>query len=127
LLSRESLLAISKRAYRKGVWYKALTRVERGIVDLTVKYVEKVRSPVLARIIAKIVYKVLKALRSRFLVKVEMLGYGLAERICRLAVEWGNAGASNWKYDRGFIRCLGINAISSRIYSEAIECDMFAL
>jgi hypothetical protein len=120
LLSRESLLAIRKRAYRKGVWYKALTRVERGIVDLTVKYVEKVRSPVLARVIAKIVYKVLKALKSRFLVKVETLGYGLAERICRLAVEWGNPGASNWKYDRGFVRCLGINAISSRIYSEAI-------
>jgi hypothetical protein len=111
LLSRGGLLAIRKRAYRKGVWYKALTKLERGIVDLTVKYVEKVKSPVLARIITKIVCKVLKALRSRFLVKVETLGYELAERICRLAVEWGNPGASNWKYDMKFVRFLGINAV----------------
>jgi hypothetical protein len=113
LLSRESLLVFRKRAYRKGVWYKALTRVERGIINLTIKYVEKIRSPVLARIIAKILSKLLKALRSRFLVKIETIGYELAEKICRLAVEWGNPGASNWKYDSGFIRCLGINAINS--------------
>jgi hypothetical protein len=114
LVSREGLTSIKKRALRKRVWYKVLSRLERGIVDLTVKYVEKVRSPVLARIIAKIVCKLLKALRSRFLMKIETLGYGLADRICRVAVEWGNPEASNWKYDRGFIRCLGINAISNQ-------------
>jgi hypothetical protein len=58
---------------------QALTEVERGIFNLTIKCVRRVRSQVLARVILKIVSKVLKTLRSKFLVKDEMLGSELAK------------------------------------------------
>lgn len=113
LLSREGLSSIRGRALRRGVWFRALTRLERAIVDLTIRCVDRVRSPVLAGVIGKIVCKVLKALRSRFLVRAERVGFELAERVCRVAVEWGYVGASSWRRDINFVRFLGVNAISS--------------
>jgi hypothetical protein len=110
-ISKEGLASIRLRAFRKRVWFKALTKVERAIIDLTIKYVKIIRSPILARVVGKIVFKILKALKSEFLAKVERVGRGRAEKICSLAVKWGNLGASSWKYDMKFVRFLGINAI----------------
>jgi hypothetical protein len=106
-------MKIKARAFRHRVWFKVLSRAERAIIDLTVKCVERVRSPVLAAIVSSIVGKVLKILKSGFLEKVNRVGSAIAEKVCGVAEGWGNENASSWKHDSGFIRFLGVNAIAT--------------
>ncbi len=109
-MTRQSLMKIKTRALRRRVWFKVLSRVERGIVDLTIRCVEKIRSPILARVVLDIVRKLLKNLESKFLENVNKAGSAIA-------LGWGNISASSWKHDSGFIRFHGINAVNSRDFS----------
>jgi len=113
LMTKEWLTSIRMRALRRRVWFKVLSRLERGIVDLTIRCVDQVRSAKLALIIGRIVCKVMKAFRSAFRERMEKVGYDLAERISRIAVSWGYVEASNWKRDPSFVKYLGINAINN--------------
>jgi len=110
-------MKIKARALRHKMWFKTLSRAERAIIDLTVKCVERVRSPILAAIVSSIVGKVLKILESRFLQTVNRIGSAIAEKVCGIAERWGNEDASSWKHDSSFIRVLGINAVNSRGFS----------
>ncbi len=40
-----------KTALRRGIWFRSLNRVERGIIDLTVKYVDNIKSAKLAKVV----------------------------------------------------------------------------
>ena len=102
------------------MWFRVLTKLERGIVDLTIRCVDRVRSTDLALIISRIVCKVLKNSRSGFLGRVEKVGRDLAERISRIAVGWGCALVSEWKRNPGFVRFLGVNAINSLLNRDQI-------
>ena len=116
-LTRKSITKIKTRALRHRVWFKALSRTERAIVDLTIKCVERVRSPTLASIVSSIVGKVLKILEGGFLETVNRVGSAIAKKVCGIAERWGNEDASSWKRDSGFIRFLGANAVNSRGFS----------
>jgi len=113
LMSREWLTLIRKKALRRRVWFTVLSRLERCVVDLTIRCVDRVRSERLALVIGRIMCKVLKAFRSGFMEKVEIVGYDLAERISRIVVNWGYTEALSWKRDLTFVRCLGVNAVNN--------------
>ena len=106
------LASLKVRALRRRSWY-SLSRLERSVVDLTIRYVDRIESERLSLVISRIVCKILKAMRSPFLQRAEQMGYGLAERFSRIAVSWGYAEASNWRRDLGFVRYLGANAVSN--------------
>ena len=55
--SGDYLRSVRLAALRRRVWYRVLDRVERGIVDLTIVFVEKVQSQVLAKELVKILAK----------------------------------------------------------------------
>ena len=114
MVTRQDLMKIKAKALRRRVWFRALSRVERCIVDLTTRCVERVRSLVLARTIFDIINKILKTLESGFLEKVNNVGSAIAEKVCGIAVGWGNVSASRWRRDVDFVRFLGINAVNSR-------------
>ena len=103
-------MKIRSRALRTRIWFRSLSRVERAIVDLTIKCVEKVRSNVLARAISVIVNKLLGSLEEEFMIRAERIGCKVAEKLCALGERWGNKTCSIWKHDLGFIRFLGVNA-----------------
>jgi len=113
LLTRQGLTRIKTRALRRRVWFKATSRLERGIVDLTIRCVERIRSSVLAGILSEIVRKILRTLENGFLKTVNRVGGTIAEKVCGIAERWGNENASTWRHDLGFIRFLGINAVNS--------------
>ena len=113
VLTRQGLMKIKSRAVRSGIWFKVLSRVERAIVDLTVKCVEQIRSRVLAQTISSIISKLLKTLEDEFLTKAERIGCKIVERLSTIAEEWGNKTCSVWKYDRNFIKFLGVNALNT--------------
>ena len=106
-------MKIKTRALRKGVWFKALSRIERSIVDLTIRCVERVRSDVLMRTVVAILDKLLETLEEEYLKRVERIGREIAEKICEIASRWGNPHAWAWKYDLSFIRYLGANAVNT--------------
>jgi hypothetical protein len=111
-LTRQRLLKVKARALRRGVWFKALSRMERGVFDLTVRCVERVQSSVLAGMVSGIVAKLWKNLKPGFLDTAMRVGNVIAAEICDLALEWGNAGASFWRHDLGFTRFLGVSAVN---------------
>ena len=112
LLTRQGLIKARVRAVRQKVWFKALSRVERNIVDLTIRCVEKVRSRILAKIVSNILAKILKTLEPSFLEAAMRIGREIADEVCGVAEKWGNVSASRWKHDLDFIRFLGVTAVN---------------
>jgi hypothetical protein len=63
-LSVGNLADTKKTALRRGVWFRTLNRVERGIIDLTVRYVENIKSTKLAKVVTAIIEKLQYAIES---------------------------------------------------------------
>jgi len=106
-------LKTKSQAVRKGVWYEALSRAERAIVDLTIKCVENVRSPTLAKTITRILGKITQTLGKCFIDKAQEIGNDLAKRLSIAAEKWGNQTAQKWKHDKSFIEFLGVTALNT--------------
>ena len=112
MLTRQGLAKTRIRALRQRVWFKALSRVERNIIDLTIRCVEKIKSRILARIVSNIIAKILKTLKPSFLEGTMRIGRRIADEICRIAEKWGNTHASIWKHDSDFACFLGVVAVN---------------
>jgi MoxR-like ATPase len=116
-LDRDLLVKIRGRSLRRRVLYRALSRLERSILDLTIRCVEKVRSQVLFDALMNMVSKLSEALKSRFLSRVEEVGRPLARRMSIIAQSLGYRDASEWGDDPSFIRYLGVKALNTcKIY-----------
>jgi hypothetical protein len=104
------MLARAKRfALRRRVWFRALSRVERGIIDLTLGYVICIRSTRLAKVVAAIIEKLQMSLEGFAEHLVRTVGLNLARKISELAIGWGNRLAARWASDRSFARFLAFN------------------
>ncbi len=98
-----------KSALRRGVWFRSLNRIERGIIDLTVRYVESIKSTKLAKVVTAIIEKLQMTMESTADKLVRTVGLPLARKISEIAVNWGNRSASMWAEDRSFARFLVVN------------------
>lgn len=101
-LSIEKLFKIKKFALRRGVWFKALNRIERGVLDLTMKYVDNVKSVKLAKVLEAIIEKLEQATESMVERLMKTVGIPLAEKVSRIAVSLGNRSAKSWASDLSF-------------------------
>ena len=97
------LTSVKRKALRKGVWYSTLDRVERGIMNLTARIVDRVDSEILGVELVKILAKLVKTLKSGFVRHMEKFGFGRVFELSRMAVEWGNSVAKVWVNDMGFV------------------------
>src|SRR2546421_6864960 len=64
LLSKNSLLRLKTKALRNRVWFRVLSRIERGLLDLTMKWVDRVKSTKLTHILGEILTKLLSAMNQ---------------------------------------------------------------
>jgi len=103
MFNRQHLFSIRNKALRKGVWYSTLDRVERGIVSLTARLIDRVESEILGVELVKILAKLVKALKSGFVRHMETFGLGRVFELSRFATEWGNSVAKGWAFDTGFV------------------------
>src|SRR2546427_11385220 len=80
--------------------------MERGLVDLTIRWVDKVRSGRMTETLLRILVKLALALETGM---GRVLGRGrkLAARASELAVEWGNRSACSWRVGKGLANALG--------------------
>lgn len=113
MLTMQGLMKIRSKAVKRGIWYESLSRTERAIIDLTIKCVEKIRSPTLARSITQIVSKIAQTLQKGFMEKAHEIGSNLSKQIAEIAQKWGNKKSPKWKTDRAFITFLGVTALNT--------------
>ncbi len=106
-LTRRVLVDLKTRSLRRRVWYRVLDRIERGLVDLTIRWVDNVRNKKMAEVLLRILGKLAQAVQQG-MARVLALGRELALRASELAVGWGNLGAYGWRSDRTFWVGLGI-------------------
>jgi len=107
-LTREALVKVRLRALRRGVWFRFLRSVERGLMDLAIKLVDKVRSLVLAKSLNKVVEKLLSAMEGEVALLMRTVGRPLAQKLSAIAQGWGNKTARLWAADSRFIRYLAV-------------------
>lgn len=107
-LSRDQLLYLRGRAVRHGAWFKALSKAERAYLELVIKVVERVRSRLVAKVLACFMRKLLSAMRSRVACQIKKIGHTLARKLGRIAQNWGNPSADRWARDHGFIQYLAV-------------------
>jgi len=105
-----NLRQYKKTALRQGTWFRILSRIERGIIDLTAKYIETIRSEKLAKIVTAIIEKLQHATETIADKLMSTVGLPLARKNSNIAVSWGNLSASKWAEDRVYARYLTLNA-----------------
>ena len=105
-ITREVLIGFKTRGLRRRLWYCTLSRMERGLVDLTIRWVDKVRSGRMTETLMRILAKLAQAMETGI---GRVLGRGrvLAARASELAVGWGNGSAFYWRFETAFANALG--------------------
>ena len=63
-----------RKSLRQGVWFRALTRIERGIIDLTLRCVDKVQSNTLKTVLSDIIGKLENVVDHFFTWRLEQIG-----------------------------------------------------
>jgi hypothetical protein len=111
---REDVAKLKTIAVRRGLWFKALSTVERAIVDLTIRVVERVRSSVLKGVLKAIASKIVEALKAKsFRERAIVIGRALAKRLVRIAERLGNKRAREWAEDPSFVMYLGVSWLNT--------------
>ena len=105
-LKKTQLTKLKLKAMRAGVWFKALHRIDRVLVDLTINVADNVRSFILAKNILAVVRKLESVMESKFLRAVKEVGFPIAHRLGLIAQKWGNNTAKNWESDKNFAQYL---------------------
>jgi hypothetical protein len=107
-LSVKKLFEAKRSALRHGIWYRALNKLERGVVDLTVRYVNDVKSTKLAQVLTAIIQKLQVAAESIVDKMVKSIGFAQAKKISEIASRLGNRSACAWAGDSKFARYLAV-------------------
>jgi hypothetical protein len=116
-LEKAQLMKLKRKAMRGGVWFKALSRIDRVLVDLTIKVASAVRSFTLASKILTVIRKLESFMESKFLRAVKEKGFPIAQRLGLIAQKWGNSSAKDWESDRGFARYLAAMSLNAPMFS----------
>ena len=111
-LEKAQLMKLKLKAMRAGVWFKALPRIDRVLVDLTIKVAGSVRSFTLAQKVLTVIRKLESVMESRFLRAVRENGFPIARKLGLIAKKWGNTTAKNWESDKGFARYLAAMSLN---------------
>jgi hypothetical protein len=103
-LDKATLIRLKTKAMRAGVWFRSLPRIDRVLVDLTIKVADTIRSPHLAKSILSIAGKLEGLLESKLQRAIREIGLPIAQKLSLFAQKWGNQTAKTWENDAGFAR-----------------------
>ena len=104
----ETLTALRQRALRRGIWFQTLTLEDRILANLIQRHVKIVKNATLATVIARIMGKLLLAIRNNFLNRLDAIGRPIATAVAMKAYSYGNKDALNWLQDVNYIRYMGL-------------------
>jgi hypothetical protein len=107
-LRTTELKKLRVKAIRAGVWFRVLPRIDRVLIDLTIKVTENIRSSSLAKSISAIVGKLEELTQSNALQSLRLFGQPLAQQISDVAQKLGNTAAKAWATDISFATFLAV-------------------
>ena len=107
-LSKAPLMKLRLKAIRAGVWFRALPRIGRVLVDLTIMVTSTVHSVILAKSLLVVCRKLDGLVAGRFSSFFREVGLRLAQKLSLLAQQWGNHSAKTWSSDPDFVRFLAM-------------------
>jgi hypothetical protein len=113
-LSKASLMKLRLKAIRAGVWFRALPRIDRVLVDLTIMVTSTVHSGILAKSLLAICRKLDGLVAGRFSSFFREVGFRLAQKLSLLAQQWGNICAKSWPFDANFVKFLAVMHANER-------------
>ena len=116
-LDKEMLVKLKLRAMRAGVWFHGLPRIDRVLVDLTIKVADCVRSPHLARCLLAVAGKLEFMLENKLQRGVREFGLPIALKLSLFAQKWGNKPAVGWAGDPGFARYWAVMKLNEHPFS----------
>ena len=98
------------RVLRKGIWYQSLTNQERVLVGLISKNIKIVKNAMLATVIARLMGKLISAIKNSFFDMIVRLGRPIAESSATAALMMGWNTASEWVEDIDIVKWFGFTA-----------------
>jgi hypothetical protein len=114
-LGKTQLLKLKVKAIRAGVWFKALPRIDRALVDLTIQVANSIRSKTLIKSILAVTRKLQELLESSISRNLTEIGLPIARKLSALAQKWGNRNAQDWANNIGFVRYLALMTLSENL------------
>jgi hypothetical protein len=112
-LNKTQLIKLKLKAMRSGAWFRALRRIDRVLIDLTIKVANTVRSVTLAKSIFALVGKLEGIMESRLSRVTREVGFPLAQKVSSLAQKWGSTSAKIWSSDSSFAHFLAVMHINN--------------
>ncbi len=116
IIGKGQLIKSKMRAIRSGVWFKALQRIDRVLIDLTIKVTDTIRSAKLANSILMLTNKLESAMESRFSRAIREVGLPLAQKLSSIAKKLGNTSAKDWIHDSDFAVYLAVMQINNKYF-----------
>ena len=108
VLTSSRLAEVREEAKRKRVWYRMLPKLDRDVLDLTIRCVGELKSTRLIEVVTKIVVKLKAALQNRLTRLMDEVGVPMAKKLGDIAWGWGNRSADKWAQDKSFVRYLAV-------------------
>ena len=104
MFDRGFLTEVRRRALRRGVWYNAIDKIERGIISIAIKVVDEVKSSLLKTQLVRIIAKLRDAHKSGFFKHLEEFGMRRARTIRDQAAVFGYKPRDELVRDLDFVR-----------------------
>ena len=111
-INKNQLIKLRSKAKRAGVWFRALPRIDRVLVDLTIRVASSIRSVTLAKNILAVTKKLEGLLESSLLRTFRGIALKLAQKLSAVAQNWGNTSAKRWVSDISFVKFLAVMHIN---------------
>ena len=114
IITRGVLLSVKRKALRAGVYFRAISRLERALLECAIRVVKIVWSDTLAKLLMRIILKLLQAAGQIPLALAEYMGAKMARQTAKIAQKWGYKEAKSWEYDINFMRYQALNYLAIR-------------
>ncbi len=107
-ITSRQLAKLKTKAQRSGKWFTALKRIDRALIDLTIRLASTIRNTRLVKSVLAIASKIGTAVTSLLVRDREEVSFVLARKLAAIAIKLGNSLARNWASDFSFARFLAV-------------------
>jgi len=115
-VEKTNLMKLRLKAMRSGVWYRALNRIDRVLVDLTIKVIKtSIQSRSLINQILSVTAKLEALLENKLSRATKDIGFPLACKLSLIAQNWGNKLAHAWSKDLDFAKYLAAMKLNANL------------
>lgn len=121
-LDKVQLVKFRQRALRAGIWFSVLPRIDRVLVNLTIKVADVIRSSQLANSLLALAGKIDQFVEGKFVYAIREAGFPIAAKCAALAKQWGYQAAESWETDDSYARFWAIMTLNEHLPPRRCSC-----